>query len=276
MPYKYNPFPEMKTHKFNPIYMEQIHKETSLNEEHASEVLKDSLFIIDREENLKKFVGLIQNAYKLKEKKLILIKGPTGSGKSLFLRRGFYELLKQDRYFHESIFKTDTKRIVFCTFQTPITIKKPYNGFYKIFREMYQYLYLFFDEKITLKSHQFAKSNLTNSNANLDHQSNKMRNLNDNNSSKLKKNFSEEIINLIIEEKCFNLIKYLELILKRDLLKLFENKFKKAKDESNFINNNESYNEDAISYTPDNFYTFNRSKEKIKIFLLYHYYKIFF
>lgn len=253
VPYKFNPFPEIKTHKFNPIYIQQIHKDNILNEEHASQALKDSLFIIDREDQITKFVNLIQDAYKLKQKKLILIKGSRGSGKSLFLRRGFYELLKQDRYFHESIFKTETKRIFFCTYQTPITVKKPFNGFYKIFREIYQYLFLYFDEKIHIKSYHFAKSNFGNINSILDQESNK----NSIQSQNLKK-FNDEIINIILEEKCFHLIKYLELMLKKDLIKLFENKFKKSKDEIDKLSANK--NNDVISYDQDNLYTFNRSK----------------
>lgn len=268
--YKFNPFPEIKTHKFNPILMGQIHKENVVNEEHVAEALKDSLFQIDREAQLSKFVSVIQEAYKTRQKKLVLIKGPTGSGKSLFLRRGFYEFLNNNKDFYESVFKTETKRIFFCTYQTPITQKKPFNGFYKIFREMFQYLFLYFDEKVNIKSFKFAKQS-SNGNA---------ESLKDQGSvnSKIKR-FDEEIISIIIQEKCFYLIKYLELILKKDLIGMFEKRFKKApskKEDSDPTNNNfdknnvnqganqnknheENQDADNLNYAQENLYTFNRS-----------------
>ncbi len=185
-----------------------------INHEHAKQALKDSLFIIDRDNQIKRFVKVIKDAYQLKKKKCILVKGCTGSGKSLFLRCSFVELIKQDNNFQESTFNTDTKRIFFCTNQTPITIKKPFNGFYKIFREIYQYLYLYFDEKINIKACNFNKCNLENiSNEDKDSNKNSLRCIN-------VKRFNEEIINIIIEEKCFYLIKYLEMILKKDLMNI--------------------------------------------------------
>jgi len=267
--------------------MGQIHKENMVNEDHAAEALKDSLFLIDREEQLSKFVKVIQEAYKTKAKKLVLIKGPTGSGKSLFLRRGFFEFLNNNKKFSESIFKTEKKRILFCTYQTPISLKKPFNGFYKIFREMFQYLFLNFDEKVNIKSFKNTNQNNNFGRENVELNKNKDNQAPSYATSSTIKEFNEQIISIIIEENCFYLIKYLELILKVDLIGMFERKFNKAaasyKEESenentstnnnninnnlnnvnNFSNsfkNNEQQDAEVLNYTPENLYTFNRSK----------------
>ncbi len=243
-PFKYNPFPEIKTHKFNPIYMDQIHEEKILNEEHAKEKLKDSLFIVNRNESIKNFINSIQDSYTNKTKNIISIKGPIGSGKSLFLRRGFYELLKQNKSFHDSIFSTNKKRIMFCTFQSPITLKKPYNAFYKIFREMFNYLNLFYDEKINIRTYNFVKMN---SNTNIKEETSSQKNI--------LKRFSEEIINIILEEKCFSLIKFIEIILKQNLFKLFEKKYRKS---------NENFNNPIDQFNGENLITFNKSINILK------------
>lgn len=217
MPYTYNPFPELKTHRFNPIYLEQIPKERILNEEHTVEALKDSLFMIDREESLSRFVSLISNAYTNKLKKNIFINGPIGSGKTLFLRRGFYELMNLNKNFRQSVLNVEKKRILFCTYQTPITDKKPYNAFYKIFREIFEYLVLYYDEKSGIKNFNYFKINSIQP-LQEDAEPNRLKS----NNKKLFRNFKEEIKQIIIEEKCFSLIKYLEMILKTDLLKFFQ------------------------------------------------------
>lgn len=155
--------------------------------------------------------------------------------------------------FQKSIFESDKKKILFCTYQTPITYIKPFNAFYKIFREMYSYLYLFYEEKMNLR--------------NLMNQQNNQNNTHSNNSSfvyKKAKKFSDEIINIILDEECFYLIKYLELILKQDLLKLFEKKFK-----SNNINNNVNNNNNLnINLNENRNYDFTLEDQRENTFTL--------
>ena len=198
--------------------------------------------MVDRDDELKKFLDILQKNYTLNRKKLILISGFMGSGKSLFLRRGFYEFLTINKNFNSSAFNVERRRILFCTNQTPITSKKPFNAFYKIFREMFEYLQLFYDE-----INQINYNNI-----------NFIEDKNIKNKKTKKKNFTEEIIDIIIEENCFHLIRYLELILKIDLLKFFEKKFK-SKDYENNFNSNNSNN---LNYAAEHIYTFNKSKKK--------------
>jgi len=180
------------------------------------------------------------------------------------LRRGFYEFLNDEKIFYDSVFKTENKRILFCTYQTPITIKKPFNGFYKIFREVFQYLFLYFDEKVNIKTFKNKPDNYDSAYK----ESNKEQ---ASNSSRFKK-FNEEIISIIVEEKCFYLIKYLEMILKKDLMTMFEHQFKQPSikeetqnknnnlnDNNNLSNNENKTDAEVLSYTPDILYTFNRS-----------------
>lgn len=245
-PHEYNPFPEIKTHKFNPVFKDQISERENFEKFYGKEELVDSLFIADRTNELNSFLILLKEAFVKKERKIIIIKGPMGCGKSLFLRHGLYKFLTNDSNFHKSLFDTDKKKIVFCTFQTPTSRLKPYNAFYKIFRDMFNYLYLFYEEKINLKK--------LNSNTPENSMSN-FNNGNDvNNSNRKAKKFSDEIINIILDEQCFYLIKYIELILKQDLIKLFEKKFKSNKNE---INLNDNF---TLENQRENTVTLNKSK----------------
>jgi Cdc6-like AAA superfamily ATPase len=207
------------------------------------EKLVDSLFIVERTDEINSFLILLKEAYSKKEKKTIIIKGPMGSGKSLFIRHSFYKLLNDESNFHKSFFDVEKKKIVFCTYQTPISRLKPLNGFYKIFREMYNYLVLFYEEKMNLKNYY---------NENFDK-----------NSFEKSKKFTDEIINIILDENCFYLIKYLELILKQDLIKIFEEKYLVDKKENNNDNNNINVYNNNYNFTLDDDQREKRSKNKI-------------
>ena len=89
------------------------------------------------------FVTKLNEIYKKKLKKFIMIKGHYGCGKSFFIRKGLYSFLKDIKTNQElsEIYFNNTNlafpNFVLCNYQTSMLEHIPFNGVSMIFRQIY-------------------------------------------------------------------------------------------------------------------------------------------
>lgn len=126
--------PDLKTHKNNILLG---HPNPDEKEKTPDNMLKNALYMVGRKEYLLECCGYLQNVYKNYDKDFILIRGITGSGKSLFLRKLLYEFIDSNKEL-KNRFNIKIP-FIFISFQTPNTLYEPMNGWAKILREIYSH-----------------------------------------------------------------------------------------------------------------------------------------
>ena len=153
-----DPFPLIRTHlynSFNPMnkminlslmspknqiknfIMSCSIKEEIMTEKSAKK-LKKSQTIFGYSNELKKFMYVMNNAIKMNKKQFIAIRGPTGVGKSLFLRKALNNFIGLNEYLGRIYF--EDKQFLFCNLLNPFTSSLPFNTISFILRKIYFYI----------------------------------------------------------------------------------------------------------------------------------------
>ena len=100
--------------------------------------LEKSQKIFGYDKELNRFVNIL-NAVKQKNKKqILLIKGPLGAGKTLFVRNGLNQFLEENQDLKKIYFNSDD--FMFFSITDPLTATFPYNIFCFIFRKIFFYI----------------------------------------------------------------------------------------------------------------------------------------
>ena len=94
--------------------------------------------IFGREKDLKKLVNILNTITKKNKKQIILIKGPLGVGKSLFLRKALSQYLEENKELKDIHLNSD--EFTFCNKIDPLIATFPYNTFCFIFRKLFLHL----------------------------------------------------------------------------------------------------------------------------------------
>ena len=121
---------------------------TSEKKNNQKNYLKNSLEMAGRIEEFEIFVSKLNDIYRKKGKKFLMIKGQYGCGKSFFIRKGLYSFFKDieneanqelaDIYLNNPGLKFPN--FVLCSYQTPMLEHIPFNGVSMIFRQIYLWL----------------------------------------------------------------------------------------------------------------------------------------
>ena len=94
--------------------------------------------IFGYENEIEKMVNTMNFVTTKNKKQLILIKGPVGVGKSLFLRKSLNNYLEQNKELRDIFFNED--EFIFCNKMNPLVSKFPYNTFCFILRKLFLHL----------------------------------------------------------------------------------------------------------------------------------------
>ena len=141
-PSKYNPFPIIKCHCYNPDNFYYLNSDIYKDEKYEFE---KSLMMAGRKAELKAFISKLNEIKEKNLKKFIMIKGEYGSGKSHFIRKGLYTFFNEEsnlelynQYINNKGFLKPN--IVLCSNQHPFVYMIPFNALAYIFRQIYQWL----------------------------------------------------------------------------------------------------------------------------------------
>ena len=167
IPKQDDPFPFIRTHCCNPVpfynisqfIVDQNGDGTSEKKTSQKNYLKNSLEMAGRIEEFEVFVSKINEIYRKKNKKFLMIRGQYGCGKSFFIRKGLYSFFKDidneanqelaDIYLNNP--ELAFPNFVLCNYQTPMLEHIPFNGVSMIFRQIYLWLNKhYFDKEKTL------------------------------------------------------------------------------------------------------------------------------
>ena len=138
-----DPFPFIRTHDNNPIPY------VNYNDNKSKNNLKYSFKLVGKKKEINIFVNKLQFIYKNNLKKILLVKGQYGSGKSFFIRKCLFEFLntKENKKLYEFYYNINNEsstiknpNIILCSFQYPLIRNIPFNGIAFIFRQIYVYL----------------------------------------------------------------------------------------------------------------------------------------
>jgi hypothetical protein len=210
-PTQFNPFPKILTHRDNPYFGKQnpsIHMS-------SEDFFNKSVYMVGRENELKCFISCLSEYITGKSIEIISIRGVTGSGKSLFLRKGLHEFLELNKELKNRYYNQPDLPFLLISYQSPITYTSPLNGFNKIMRDIY---------KTIINDSNFSKRKFKN---------NKYH---DNDIEYIPKDCIGEIL---IESEAITMIEYLEEILKKNLSLHFETNNKKVN--FKFLGTRDSY-----------------------------------
>ena len=129
-----DPFPLIRTHFSNPInfYNNIIYDD--------KRDLANSLEVFGRKKEIDALLRKLQFVYKNKTKKVIVIRGQYGSGKTLLIRKVLNEFFMKDGTLKEEYFNPKIPNLVLCCNQYPLLQFIPFNGFCFIFRQIYMWL----------------------------------------------------------------------------------------------------------------------------------------
>ena len=150
-----DPFPFIRTHCCNPVpfynvsqFIADQNDSKSIKLYNPKNALKNSLEMAGRVEEFEIFVSKLNEIYRKKLKKFLMIKGQYGCGKSFFIRKGLYSFFKDID--HEAnqeladIYLNNPEKafpnFVLCNYQTPMLEHIPFNGVAMIFRQIYLWL----------------------------------------------------------------------------------------------------------------------------------------
>ena len=151
-----DPFPFIRTHCCNPVPFYNIHQfiidqayEGPIAKKKAEKnYLKNSLEMAGRFDEFEAFVSKLNEIYRRKAKKFLMIKGQYGCGKSFFIRKGLYSFFKdiddEANIELSEIYLNNPKlafpNFVLCGYQTPMLEHIPFNGVAMIFRQIYLWI----------------------------------------------------------------------------------------------------------------------------------------
>ena len=164
LPTLYDTFPLIRTHKNNSYSSKirqcfynhfQYNSESKINLKGISNLpvpikcsqsdenkLEDkylkSNVIFGREKDLQKMVNIMNTVTKKNRKQIILIKGPLGVGKSLFLRKSLNQYLDDNEGLKDIHLNSD--QFIFCNKIDPLIATFPYNTFCFTFRNLFLHL----------------------------------------------------------------------------------------------------------------------------------------
>ena len=165
IPNIYDPFPLIRTHKYNSyspkiknyfnrhlknisygnkINLNEIARKSQsiqLSEEglkKMKERFDKSNIIFGRENDIIKLVNIMKTVTKKNRKQIILIKGPLGVGKSLFLRNALNMYMDNNEELKNIHLNED--EFLFCNKLDPLIVTFPYNTFCFIFRKLFFHL----------------------------------------------------------------------------------------------------------------------------------------
>ena len=156
IPKQEDPFPFIRTHCCNPVpfynisqfIADQSSDGSSDKKNKEKNYLKNSLEMAGRVEEFEIFVSKLNEIYRKKAKKFLMIKGQYGCGKSFFIRKGLYSFFKDiDNEANQELSEIYLNNpglafpnFVLCSFQTPFLEHIPFNGVAMIFRQIYLWL----------------------------------------------------------------------------------------------------------------------------------------
>ena len=155
IPNYHDPFPFIRTHlynSFNPMnklvtfnILNKINqKQHSMTpqslrkeqmNEHSMKKLKKSQTIFGYSEKINKIVNLMNLVIQHNKKQFIVIRGPSGVGKSLFLRKALNNFIGLNEKLSKNYFIGD--EYLFCNIVNPFTATLPYNTISFILRKIY-------------------------------------------------------------------------------------------------------------------------------------------
>ena len=140
--YYYNHFREralrnkLKLHLIGNLPMPNVIKEEE--KEKVSKILQKSQVIYGYDEEIIKFVNIMNIVTQKSKKQFILVKGPLGVGKSLFLRTALIKYLDKNEELKNIYYNKDD--LFLCGIVDPLTATFPFNTFCFILRKMYLHL----------------------------------------------------------------------------------------------------------------------------------------
>ena len=102
------------------------------------EKFKKSNKIIGRENEIRRFINIMENVTNKNKKQIILIKGPLGVGKSLFLRKALNDYLDKNEELKNIHLNED--EFIFCNKLDPLVATFPYNTMCFLFRKLFFHL----------------------------------------------------------------------------------------------------------------------------------------
>ena len=104
--------------------------------------LQRSLYMIGRNREFEICKNILNRVYKLNESEMFLIRGVTGSGKSLFVRKLLYEFLDSNKDLKSKSLQYSLEfPYIFVSYQQPTTYLSPFNGWKTIFKQIYNSYY---------------------------------------------------------------------------------------------------------------------------------------
>ena len=153
-----DPFPLIRTHlynSFNPMNKttnffimnsnntKNIKNNNNLREEEEQtekslRKLKKSQTIFGFSKELKKIIYIMDTTLKQNQKQFIVVRGPPGVGKSLFIRKALNNFIGYNEFLSSNYFKG--KEFLFCNLINPFTTSLPYNTVSFILRKIYLYI----------------------------------------------------------------------------------------------------------------------------------------
>ena len=102
------------------------------------EKFKKSNKIIGRESEIRRFINIMESVTNKNKKQIILIKGPLGVGKSLFLRKALNDYLDKNEELKNIHLNKD--EFIFCNKLDPLVATFPYNTMCFLFRKLFFHL----------------------------------------------------------------------------------------------------------------------------------------
>ena len=94
--------------------------------------------VIGRENEIKRFINIMEGVTNKNKKQIILIKGPLGVGKSLFLRKALNDYLDKNEELKNIHLNED--EFIFCNKLDPLVATFPYNTMCFLFRKLFFHL----------------------------------------------------------------------------------------------------------------------------------------
>ena len=159
----YDPFPLLRTHKYNSYspkikqyfsnhlhdsYDENINLDlignlpmvnnpNEIEEKKMKKKYEKSKIMFGYDYEINRFANILNKVRQKNKKQILLIKGPLGVGKSLFLRNSLCKYIDSNEEIKKVYFNDD---FIFFNLVDPLTATFPYNIFCFIFRKIYLYI----------------------------------------------------------------------------------------------------------------------------------------
>ena len=155
IPHYNDPFPLIRTHKYNAF--NPMNKVVTLNlinriiqnkhtanspsikkeqmNEYSMKKLKKSQTIFGHSKEIERIINLMNSLIRLKKKQFIVVRGPAGVGKSLFVRKALNNFIGLNEKLSKNYFIGD--EFLFCNIVKPFSATLPYNTISLILRKIY-------------------------------------------------------------------------------------------------------------------------------------------